>query len=137
MVVAHFKNLFTEDYNGHPRAQTSTLEFPSLPPEKIHELEQPFTKEDVYTALKEMHPFKAPGPDGFQAYFFQRYWNIVEGELNGTVLRVLSGRLSPTGLNSTFIMLIPKVSNPERVQQLRPIGLCNVAYKLVTKCIVN
>jgi len=81
--------------------------------------------------------FQAPGPDGFQAFFFQRYWSIVEGEVCGTVLQILRGQLSPADLNTTFITLIPKVPNPERVQQLRPIGLCNVVYKLATKCIVN
>ena len=43
----------------------------------------------------------------------------------------------PRGLNDTFITLISKVPNPDRVTQFRPIGLCNVTYKLVTKCIVN
>lgn len=33
--------------------------------------------------------------------------------------------------------LIPKVSQPEFVTQLQPISLCNIAYKLITKVIVN
>jgi len=43
----------------------------------------------------------------------------------------------PPGLNDTFSTLIPKVPNAERVTQFRPIGLCNLIYKLITKCIVN
>ena len=43
----------------------------------------------------------------------------------------------PSGLNDTFLTLIPKVPKPERVAQFRPIRLCNVIYKLITKCIVN
>ena len=43
----------------------------------------------------------------------------------------------PSGLNDTFITVIPKVPNPEKVTQFRPIGLCNVVYKLITKCLVN
>jgi len=84
-----------------------------------------------------MHPTKAPGPDGFQAYFFQHYWHIVEEDVCRVSLQVLSGEPLPSGVNGTFITLIPKIANLERVTQFRPIGLCNVVYKLITKCIVN
>ena len=43
----------------------------------------------------------------------------------------------PPGLNDTYITLIPKVPHPERVSQFRPIGLCSVVYKMISKCIVQ
>ena len=52
-------------------------------------------------------------------------------------LKVLEGGELPVGLNKTFAMLIPKTNHPKMVLQFRPIGLCNVAYKLITKCMVN
>ena len=33
--------------------------------------------------------------------------------------------------------MIPKVNNPETVAQFRPISLCNVIYKILSKVIVN
>ncbi|PNX64854.1 hypothetical protein L195_g054234, partial [Trifolium pratense] len=39
--------------------------------------EKEYTKEEVKEAIHQMHPIKAPGPDGLPALFFQKYWHIV------------------------------------------------------------
>ena len=40
-------------------------------------------------------------------------------------------------VNQTFLALVPKVDSPESFVNFRPIGLCNVTYKLVTKTIAT
>ena len=40
-------------------------------------LVQPYTEDEVRTALFQMHPSKAPGPDGMSPFFFKKYWHIV------------------------------------------------------------
>lgn len=96
-----------------------------------------FTRDEVKEALNQMHPLKAPGPDGLPALFFQKYWNIVGNDVQSLVLSVLNEGKSPESINRTFIALIPKCKNPNSPKQFRPISLCNVVMKLVTKVIAN
>ena len=41
----------------------------------------------------------------------------------------------PSYLNSTFIALIPKKDKPQTFADFRPISLCNLLYKLISKVI--
>lgn len=84
-----------------------------------------------------MGSLKAPGPDGFQALFYQKNWELVAPNVYSMALTVLEGKGLSSSLNETFLVLIPRTDNPELPTQFRPIGLCNVTYKIITKAIVN
>jgi hypothetical protein len=96
-----------------------------------------FTMMEVETALKQMHPLKSPGPDGFSACFFQKAWDTVKVEVCHTILNFLNHEVFDIGLNATYIALIPKLKNSTRVTDFQPISLCNVIYKLISKVIAN
>ena len=97
----------------------------------------PFIEKEVKEALFLMFPTKAPGPDGFPAHFFQRHWDLCGKEITSVVLRVLSGEDDTATINDTFIVLIPKVVSLEELGQFRPISLCNVIFKIVSKVVAN
>ena len=101
------------------------------------QLSRKFTSEEVHKALQQMHPTKAPGPDGMSAIFFQKYWAIIGRDVTETVLYVLNGNGSITEYNKTNIVLIPKTKAPQRMTEFRTIGLCNVTYKLISTVIAN
>ncbi|EPS73861.1 hypothetical protein M569_00896, partial [Genlisea aurea] len=100
-------------------------------------LRAPFTKEEIWPALKNMKPLSAPGPDGFPPVFFQRFWPIVQQQVSEAVLRLLNRRELEGNLNHTNIVLIPKVPQPRLVSHFRPISLCNVVYKIASKMVAN
>ena len=100
-------------------------------------LTQDFTREEVSIALKQIHPTKAPSPDGMSAIFYKKYWNIVACSITNMVLNVLNNNLSTAELNKTNIALILKTNNPKRMFEFRPISLCNVVFKLISKTLAN
>lgn len=96
-----------------------------------------FLAEDVKKAVDSMHLDKAPGKDGMNPAFFQRFWHIVGGDVTSACLEIIELGHMPEDLNDTNIVLIPKVEKPENMSQLRLIALCNVLYKIVAKMLVN
>ena len=75
--------------------------------------------------------------NGLHAIFFKRFWNMLGEDLENEVLQAVNSATIPEGWNETTIVLIPKVENPEKVTQFRPISLCNVVYKVISKLLAN
>ena len=58
-------------------------------------------------------------------------------DVTQAMLSSLNSRSILKSINHTFITLIPKVQNPEKVTNFRPISLCNVIYKIISKVLAN
>jgi hypothetical protein len=97
----------------------------------------PFTSEEVFVALESIGDLKAPGTDGMPSIFYKKFWNLVGDRVKSEVLQFLNGGDMLEGWNDTVIVLIPKVRNPEKISEFRPISLCNVLYKLIAKVLSN
>lgn len=72
ITVDYFSNLFGSSY---PSLKTIDEVFSFVPHKVTVEMNSflctPFTNSEVRKALFDMHPSKAPGPDGFTILFFQ------------------------------------------------------------------
>jgi hypothetical protein len=79
----------------------------------------------------------APGPDGLNAAFYKASWNWAMNDIHRLVTDFYTQATLPTDLNQTFITLIPKKPNPLSPQDYRPIGLCNVIYKIIVKSLAD
>lgn len=53
------------------------------------------------------------------------------------VLNVLKSNLSMAEINRTKITLVPETKNLSKMTEFRPISLCNVIYKLISKVLAN
>ena len=92
---------------------------------------------DIKRVVFEMHPLKAPGPDGMPGLFYRHYWLIVGEQLVAAVQSFFREGWLLLELNHTYITLIPKVQGAHNFNQFRPISLCNVCYKVISKILVS
>ena len=95
------------------------------------------TEEEIRSTLFAMGGLKALGSDGIHGLFFQNKWSVVGKSLCQLVSSIFEQPDLVKDINQTFVSLIPRVDSPESLRQFRPINLCNVAYKMVTKIIAS
>ncbi|KAL4304334.1 hypothetical protein GQ457_10G013010 [Hibiscus cannabinus] len=110
---------------------------PSVTADMNSGLLAPFTVEEVITAFRDINPRKSPGIDGLPSGFFRQHWDLLGEDFVSLCLDLLRGNIDMASVNETVIVLMPKVDKPTSMKQLRPISLCTVIYKTVSKVLVN
>jgi hypothetical protein len=71
VALNYFDQLFKANSSVHD--PILSLVVPKINEEDNEKLVAPITKEEVREALFQMHPDKAPGPDGFNPAFYQHF----------------------------------------------------------------
>uniref|UniRef100_A0A803Q8I6 Reverse transcriptase domain-containing protein n=1 Tax=Cannabis sativa TaxID=3483 RepID=A0A803Q8I6_CANSA len=69
------------------------------------------------------------------AMFYHKYCSIVGDVVTKVVLGVLNDGDCLESINHSLITLIPKINVPQGMGDFRPIILCNVIYKIVSKAL--
>ncbi|XP_043687599.1 uncharacterized protein LOC122638815 [Telopea speciosissima] len=95
------------------------------------------SNKEIKEVVFAMKNSKAPGPDGFGAAFFKHAWEVVGEDLTLAVKWFFSKSIVPSSINATFICLIPKTDSTSSFAGYRPIALCNLFYKIITKILSN
>jgi hypothetical protein len=105
--------------------------------EEVLALESPCTKEEILTVLKGFKKEKSPGPDGWSVELYIHFFDIMGQDLLDVVEDARTRGVINPQLNNTYLVLIPKSNLPKHFKDYRPISLCNLCYKLISKIIAN
>lgn len=100
-------------------------------------MNRPISPEEVQEVVFQMGIHKSLGPDGYMTHCFQRFWGEVKDHSLSLVLSIFRTGVIPAHLNESIICLLPKCTNLESLNQFRPIVLCNVLVKVVSKILTN
>ncbi|KAK3230038.1 hypothetical protein Dsin_001919 [Dipteronia sinensis] len=95
------------------------------------------TNDEIREVCFSLHPNKAPGPNGFNAHVFKITWDIVGADVMSVVQEFFRFGLLLKELNAMILVLVPKVPNPSKMKDFRPISCCNTLYKIIAKIIAN
>lgn len=132
----YFKDLFTSSHvitsRKNPLKPSSNVGQVDLTT-----LDGPLQEIEIKRAIFSFKPFKAPGPDGLHPFFYQKYWNIIGPSVVKLCKDIFDSQVIPFIISNTYLCLIPKIPNANNIRNFRPISLCNMIYKIVTKILAN
>lgn len=135
IITKYFENIFSAS-NTEERL-SDRIVFKQVAEAQKHALLSPIIESEVKAVVFAMHPNKAPGMDGLNPSFFQAYWDIAGPDVCKFCQSFCDTGVLPDDINTTVVCLIPKVKHPQKVADLRPISLCNVLMRILSKIMAN
>ena len=132
IAVEYFRDLFMSS-NPHDLESLFVGFTERVSPDMNSVLTKPVSYEEIRLAAFGIKGSSAPGEDGLTGLFYQKFWHIVGSELSAEVHNFFLTAVLPSGWNHTQISLLPKIPHPSSMKDMRPISLCSVQYKIISK----
>ena len=133
----HFQNLLSADphYIGNP--DFLKIIENKITGEQNAELEKEIMKEEIEWSIQSMPMDKAPGPDGFTVAFYRTHWEVIKKDYIRMAKNFFAKCKLGSSIKASHLALIPKDPNPQSFDRFRPISLCNVSYKIISKILAH
>lgn len=82
-----------------------------------------------------MNPNLEADPDCKNGYFFQKFLHFIKNDFRGIIQAFFSCQMIPKYLSNSCIVLLPKLSNPNKLIEFRPISLSNFTSNILSKLV--
>ena len=130
------KNVNPDKFNGSLFFNPENIS--PLTEENKTSCEGSITMDECLEALKDFKSGKTPGTDGFPAEFYRFFWTEISNELIDSFnYGFKSGSLSISQRRGIISLIPKKFKDKTILENLRPISLLNVDYKILTKTIAK
>lgn len=102
------------------------------------ECDRPVTEQELYKALCSLKKNTSPGPCGWSPEFFIAFWHELGPTYTSAVHEAFQQETLPPSFTSSVTTLIPKKYKDRRsIENLRPISLLSVTYKIIAKVLAS
>ncbi|GKV52698.1 hypothetical protein SLEP1_g59269 [Rubroshorea leprosula] len=137
IIMDHFRNQLSSQSCQQPRPYLQHLQFSKLNEEDKITLEEEFSNDEIRDVVFSCASDKAPGLDGLNFHFVKTIWGTIEGDVINFIKEFHQNGKLVKGLNSSYIMLVPKKKNPTSLKEFRPISMVGCLYKILAKVLAN
>ena len=135
VVRQFFMQRFQESDQDRPRLDG--IHFQTIGHPQNEMLVGRFQEDEVKQAVWDCGSEKSPGPDGLNFKFIKEFWHLIKPDVLRFLDEFYVNGIFPRGCNASFLALIPKVSDPQMLNDYRPISLIGSMYKIVSKLLAQ
>jgi len=89
---------------------------------------QPFIDKDIKEAFFSIPSIKCPNSSGFSSGFYKVTWPTINPLVCAAVKEFFYTGILPSHISETRLIILPKIPNPQRAIELRPISYCSIIY---------
>ena len=137
-ILDFYQNLFKADSSVVSNFDVISLIIPHMvTDEKNLTLFQCPTPDEIQHTFFHLDAHSAPGPNGFTGIFFKLFWDVIKFDVCSAVCSFFYSGIITLEMNSSIMILLPKVYDAISIEQFRPIVLSNFCPKIVTKILAN
>jgi len=119
------------------RQELSGIKLKGISLQQNEVLVRAFHEEEIKAVVWECGIDKSPGPDGLNFKFIKHFWETLKPDFLRFFDEFHNNGIFPKGGNASFIGLIPKVKDPQSLNEFRPISLIGCVYKILAKTLAN
>ena len=96
-----------------------------------------FEEVETKEAVCECGNLKSPRPNGLNFKFIKHFWYPLKDDVERFLQEFQQNGMLPRRSNASSITLIPKVDDPQCLNEFRPISLVGCMYKVLAKILAN
>lgn len=104
-----------------------------LPRDHAQQLIQHIQDKEIWEALMSIGNAKAPGVDGFNAYFYKTSWHIIRVDVKDVIHEFFCDNKLYITANYSLVTLIPKFYEAKTIKDMRHIACCSTIYTIISK----
>ena len=132
-----YKSLYKSNNVQNADVYLKNLKTNKVSGKHYNEINENMTESELLKIVKSLQNNKSPGEDGLPAEFYKFFWHDIKTQLlNAFAYSSNIGSLSITQRRG-ILCLIPKKTDPLRLNNWRPLSLLNQDYKIMAKLVAE